>query len=340
MNDENSGLAWTEVKALLNNLPGPDEDAISAFRARNGDLPKDVGSLGRVEELGEWLAAWQGRYPAAISRPMVYVFAATHGLAQQNPSPSASDSMARMMANYSSGGAAINQLCVDAGAGLQLFELALEMPTGDITCEPAMTEADCISALAFGMEAVGDGVDLLCLGEMGIGNITVAAAVCCALFGGEPEDWTGGPSSEADAVKRALALHKPAMNDPVAILTLIGGREFAAITGAIIAARTRRIPVLLDGFVVGAAAAILHAIKPGVLDHCMAAHLSGDHGHGRLLDILGKRPILDLGIKSGEANGAALAIPIVRAAAAVHSGMAAVAEAIGAEAVDVETGEV
>jgi len=173
------------------------------------------------------------------------------------------------------------------------------------------------------------------VGEMGIGNTTSAAALAAALFGGSASDWTGrgtgvddaGLARKADAVARGLALHRDALPDPLQALRCLGGRELAAMTGAIARARMDRVPVLLDGFIATASAAVLARLRPGALDHCQAAHLSGEAGHARLLGALGLGPLLDLGLRLGEGSGAALAIPLLRAALACHSGMATFAEA-------------
>jgi nicotinate-nucleotide--dimethylbenzimidazole phosphoribosyltransferase len=189
--------------------------------------------------------------------------------------------------------------------------------------------------MAFGMEALAAGPDLLCPGEMGIGNSTAAAAIYCGLYGGAPEDWVGrgagvddaGLRRKAEAVRAAIALHREHLNDPLEVLRRLGGREIAAVAGAILAARIQRVPVLLDGFVVCSAAAVLHELDPTALDHCFAAHVSAETPHAEVLRRLGKRPLLDLGMRLGEGSGAALAVGIVKAAVACHNGMATFAEA-------------
>jgi nicotinate-nucleotide--dimethylbenzimidazole phosphoribosyltransferase len=185
------------------------------------------------------------------------------------------------------------------------------------------------------MEAIADGTDLLCPGEVGIGNTSVAAAIYHALWDGRPQDWVGpgtgldaeGLARKAAAIARAIALHRDHLRDPLQVLRRLGGREIAAIAGAILAARLRRIPVLLDGFVVTAAAAVLHAIDPRALDHCRAAHRSAEPAHDRVLTRLGLVPLLSLGLRLGEGTGAALAVPLLKAAIACHRGMATFAEA-------------
>jgi nicotinate-nucleotide--dimethylbenzimidazole phosphoribosyltransferase len=240
-----------------------------------------------------------------------------------------------MVANFQAGGAAINQICKTFDLSLKVYELALSQPTGDITKEPALDERACAATMAFGMEALASGPDLLVLGEMGIGNTTIAAAIYCALFGGEPEDWVGrgtgvddaGLKRKANAVRAALKTHEGHLNDPLEVLRRLGGREIAAMAGAILGARHQRTPVLLDGFVVCAAAAVLHALDPGALDHCLAGHVSSENAHAKALLELNKAPLLSLGMRLGEGSGAALAVGVVKAAVACHVGMATFAEA-------------
>ena len=330
-----TALPFDDIRNLFKQMPAADMEARDAVRARDATLTKPPGSLGRLEETVEWLAMWQGRHPPQVLRPLVAIFAANHGVAGQGVSAYPQDVTAQMVANFSAGGAAVNQICSANEIGLKVFELALQMPTGDITREPAMDEATCAATMAFGMEAIAGGTDLLCIGEMGIGNTTIAAAMCCGLFGGEPAEWVGpgtgvdaeGLTRKADAVAEAIALNEGQLDDPLEVLRRLGGREVAAMAGAIIAARFERIPVLIDGYVATAAAAVLHAIDPGSLDHCMAAHRSAEPAHGRLLERIGKKPLLDLGMHLGEGSGAALAVSMVKTAAAIHSGMATFAEA-------------
>jgi nicotinate-nucleotide--dimethylbenzimidazole phosphoribosyltransferase len=240
-----------------------------------------------------------------------------------------------MVRNFISGGAAINQLCRLADADLRVYEMALEEPTADFTQAPALDEAECARAIAYGMMAVEPGLDLLALGEMGIGNTTSAAALCLLLHGGAAEDWVGdGAGASAQSKARKLETvaagaerHRARAAEPLRALAAVGGRELAAILGATLAARLARVPVLLDGYVVTAAASVLHKLQPHLLDHCLAAHVSAEPGHRRLLSMLGMRPLLDLGMRLGEASGAALAIPVLKAALACHDGMSTFAEA-------------
>ncbi|MFS8048884.1 nicotinate-nucleotide--dimethylbenzimidazole phosphoribosyltransferase, partial [Rhizobium sp. BR 314] len=258
-----------------------------------------------------------------------------HGVTKQGITPFPPSVTQQMVENFAAGGAAINQICVTYDLGLKIFDLALDFPTADITEEPALSERDCAATMAFGMEAIAGGTDLLCIGEMGIGNTTIAAAIHYALYGGKAEDWVGpGTGSEGEmlkrkiaAVEKAVALHRAHLSDPLEILRRLGGREIAAMAGAILAARMERIPVIIDGYVATAAASVLKAANPAALDHCLIGHVSGEPGHLKSIEKLGKTPLLALGMRLGEGTGAALAAGIVKAAAACHSGMATFASA-------------
>jgi len=324
-----------EIRKLLKSLPQRDDEAAELALERQQKLTKPAGSLGRLEDLAVWLAAWQGRNPPSVERPYTAVFAGNHGIARKGVSAYPAEVTAQMVQNFIEGGAAVNQLCSLANADLRVYEMALETPTGDISEEPAMSEADCAGAMAYGMMAVESGIDVLALGEMGIGNTTAAAALCHALFGGEAADWVG-PGTGIDEARRAeksalvaqaVALHAGAGADPLEILRCLGGRELAAIAGAVLAARMARTPVVLDGYACTAAAAVLYALDPKVLDHCLVSHMSAEPGHKRLLARIGKRPLVDLDLRLGEASGAMLAVLLLKAAVACHNGMATFEEA-------------
>ncbi|MBM3537325.1 MAG: nicotinate-nucleotide--dimethylbenzimidazole phosphoribosyltransferase [Alphaproteobacteria bacterium] len=327
--------SFAEIRALLPELPGPHLEAATAAAQREAILTKPAGALGRLEELTSWLATWQGRHPPRIDHPRVCVFAGNHGVAARGVSAFPASVTAQMVQNFIAGGAAVNQLCKQADADLRVYEMALDRPTRDFTVAPAMSEEECARAMAYGMMAVEPGVDLLCLGEMGIANTSSASALCLALFGGAAEDWTGpgtglagtALANKIEVVAEGVARHKAALADPLEILRHLGGHELAAIAGALLAARLARIPVVLDGFACTTAAAVVWALDSRAIDHCLVAHVSAEPGHRRLLDKLGKTALLDLGMRLGEASGAALAVNILRSAVACHSGMATFGEA-------------
>lgn len=325
----------TEFRALLARLTGPDTAAVTAAQARNGMLTKPPGALGRLEDLAIWLAGWQGTDKPHLDRPQVIVFAGNHGVVAQGVSAFPPEVTVQMVANFRHGGAAINQLSKAFGATMSVHELSLDRPTADFTQGPAMTEAEVVAALATGWMAVDPQADALVVGEMGIGNTTPAAALAAAFFGGAAGDWVGrgtgvddaGLARKAQAVAAGLARHAAVLDDPLEVLRCLGGRELAAMAGAIARARAERIPVILDGFICTASAAVLEKAVAGALDHCVAGHVSAEGAHGRLLAALDKTPLLNLGLRLGEGSGAALALGIVKGAVACHSGMATFAEA-------------
>lgn len=323
-----------DFAALLRAAPAADAAALAAAAARNGQLTKPPGALGRLEDLAGWLAGWQGREKPALDRVQVLIFAGNHGVAAQGVSAFPPEVTVQMVANFQAGGAAINQLARLHGAALQVHALELARPTGDFTLGPAMTGAETLTALRTGWEAVDAQAEALVVGEMGIGNTTVAAALAAALFGGRGADWVGrgtgvddaGLARKAAAVDAGLARHS-GLTDPLAILAALGGREIAAMAGAMARARVERVPLVLDGFIACAAAAVLQRLSPAALDHAVAGHLSAEGAHGRLLTALGKEPLLSLNLRLGEGSGAAVALGVLRAAVACHSGMATFAEA-------------
>lgn len=326
---------FDDLRALVRQLPQPDEAALAAARSREAELTKPAGALGRLEELTAWLAAWQGRHPPRLERALVLVFVGWHGVARQRVSAYPAEVTDQMVANFKAGGAAINQLARLAGAELEVIPVGPGRPAHDITRRPAMSEAGCLRAVNIGLAAVPDNVDLLAVGEMGIANTTAAAAVASALYREPAADWAGpgtgldvkGIERKAAVIAQAHERHRAALTDPLAVLQHLGGRELAAIFGAILAARLRRVPVLLDGFAGTVPAAVLHALDPAAIAHCQVAHRSAEPGHRRLLDRIGLNPLLDLGMRLGEASGAAVAIHLARAAVACHTGMAMFASA-------------
>ena len=320
-------------RALLNGLPGPDAAALEGARARNGQLTKPPGALGRLEDLAIWYAGWRGDARPRLNHPQVIIFAGNHGVTARGVSAFPAEVTVQMVANFQAGGAAINQLCKAFGAEMAVHALELDRPTADFTQGPAMSEPEVVAALTAGWQAVNPAADLLVVGEMGIGNTTAAAAIACALFGGTPGEWTGrgtgvddhGLSIKTQVVAEGLAANPS--RDPLEVLAALGGREIAAMAGAIARAHALRIPVILDGFICTAAAATLAMAAPGALDHCVAGHASAEAAHRALLSKLGLSPLLELGLRLGEGSGAALAIGVLKGAVACHSGMATFAEA-------------
>jgi nicotinate-nucleotide--dimethylbenzimidazole phosphoribosyltransferase len=324
-----------DLRASCVDLPAGHRAAADAIARREAELTKPPRSLGRLEEVVAWLGTWQGRNPPRLDRVDILVFAGNHGVTAQGVSAYPAEVTAQMVENFAAGGAAINQLARIAGANLRVDALSLDQPTADFTVEPAMDEQAFLAAVATGYDAVAPASDLICLGEMGIGNTTAAAAVAAALFGGGGMRWAGrgtgiderGLARKRAVIDKALARHAAVLDDPLSIAAALGGRELAAILGAALAARRQRIPVLLDGFVSTAAAAPLQKLNTDALDHALAGHVSAEAGHRMLLEELRLAPLLDLNMRLGEASGAALAVLVLRVALACHVGMATFAEA-------------
>jgi len=324
-----------DLRSACLDLSAGSDTAAAAVARRQDTLTKPPGSLGRLEAIAAWLARWQGRDMPKLDNVKVFVFAGNHGVTAQGVSAYPSEVTVQMVANFAGGGAAINQLARIAGAGLDVIPLDLEHPTGDFTQAPAMDEKAFLAAVSAGYDAVSKDLDLVCFGEMGIGNTTPAAAISTALFGGGAEKWTGrgtgvddaGLQRKVVAIEAGLKRHADALSDPLKIAAALGGRELAAIFGATLAARKNNVPVLLDGFVCTAAVAPLARLHPTGLAHTVAAHVSAEAGHRRLLEALGLPPLLDLGMRLGEGSGACLAVNIVRSALECHARMASFAEA-------------
>ncbi|WP_113911209.1 nicotinate-nucleotide--dimethylbenzimidazole phosphoribosyltransferase [Roseovarius dicentrarchi] len=324
-----------EFSARLETCPAPDAAAQAAARLRDAALTKPPGALGRLEQIAEWYCGWRGNERAQVSAPQVIIFAGNHGVAAQGVSAFPAEVTAQMVANFRSGGAAVNQLARQFGARMDVHALELDRPTHDFTQGPAMDAPDFLAALGAGWNAVDPGSDLLVVGEMGIGNTTCASAIALGLWGGTAPDWTGcgtgvdarGLEAKARVVAAGVRRHADSLHSPLDVLRCLGGRELAAMAGAILRARHLSVPVILDGFICTMAAACLEQAHPGALDHCIAGHVSAEPGHERALAQLGKAPLLALGMRLGEGSGAALALGIVQGALACHSGMATFDEA-------------
>ena len=324
-----------EFRDFMSNLPAADDSAGQAATERNAQLTKPPGALGDLEDLAIWYARWSGQARPRIDAPQVVIFAGNHGVAAAGVSAFPPEVTQQMVYNFQAGGAAINQISKTFGAKMDVVALELDRPTQDFTQGPAMTESDLLSALQTGWRAVDPQADLFVAGEMGIGNTTPAAAIAAALLGGVVQDWVGrgtgvddaGLAKKCSVVEAGLARHAEVLHDPLSVLQALGGREIAAMAGSIAAARAHGIPVLLDGFICSAAALVLHAMNPAALDHTQAGHKSAEGAHARLLEHLGKTPLLSLGLRLGEGSGGALAIGVLKGAVACLSGMATFAEA-------------
>jgi nicotinate-nucleotide--dimethylbenzimidazole phosphoribosyltransferase len=324
-----------ELQDACHHLPKAHAGAAEQVARREATLTKPPGSLGRLEELTHWLALWQGRHPPRLDRVEILVFAGNHGVTAQGVSAYPAEVTVQMVANFENGGAAINQLAKAADAKLKVTALKLDQPTADFTQAPAMDEAAFLEAVSVGAAAISPDADLVCLGEMGIGNTTAAAAIAAGLFGGGGARWAGrgtgvdhaGLTRKQHVIDAALARHAAMLDDPLLVAAALGGRELAAILGAALAARRHSIPLLLDGFVATAAIAPLARLNADAIRNAHAAHVSAEAGHRHLLEALQLSPLLDLNMRLGEASGAAVAVLLLRAALACHTGMATFAEA-------------
>ena len=294
---------------------------------RNEVLTKPLGSLGRLEEIALWYTGWRCGESSGPKNMRVIIFAGNHGIARHGVSAFPTEVTCQMVSNFRNGGAAINQLANLFGAQLSIYEMNDLKPTKDFTVDEAMTEDECCKALSFGWQQITGEEDLLVIGEMGIGNTTSAAAMSCAIFNGDAEDYTGrGTGVDDTAMQKKISVVKNGIlrhhtNDPCDVLKCLGGYEIAAMVGAIAAANKFRIPVILDGFINCAAASVLFAMRKDALDHCVAGHMSGEYGHATVLKQLGKVPLLSLGMRLGEASGGCLSIAIIQAAMRCFDGM-------------------
>jgi nicotinate-nucleotide--dimethylbenzimidazole phosphoribosyltransferase len=315
-------MTW--LADALTSMPEGDRNAGDAVRSRAADILRPAGALARFDEVAAWVAEWQGSSSPAVHKPAALIFAADHGVAAAGVSKYPVDVTAAMLAAYRAGKSTVSAFAAVAGATVEAIDVGVGRPTGDIRFEPAMSKERFEEACTAGREAVEQlDADLLVLGEMGIGNTTAAAAVAAALVGGEVAEWVGrgtgvddeGLSRKRQAVQQAID-RVAGVLDPLEVLREVGGAELVAMASAIVAARFRRLPVLIDGYVVTAAALPLNRCNGGALDHCLAGHCSSEPGHRRLLERLGKAPLLDLDMRLGEGSGAMAAAPLVAMACA------------------------
>lgn len=304
-------------------MTDPDEGSAAAVRERAGVVLRPRGALARLDELAVWLAGWQRTSHPAVQRPSVVVFAADHGVVAEDVSAYPQSVTGSMVGAIRAGVATVSVMAGQLGVGMEVVDVGVGRPTGNLRSEPAMSREELGLAFEAGRRAVAglSHPDLLVLGEVGIGNTTSAAAVCLALFGGDATDWVGpgagldGPGLARKREVVAQAVGRVTATEPLEILRQLGGRELAAIAGAAAEARARSIPVILDGMVTTAAAMPLEVTRPGYLDHCWPGHVSAEPGHRRLVELLGRPAILDLEMRLGEGSGALAALPIVALAA-------------------------
>ncbi|HSE07365.1 MAG TPA: nicotinate-nucleotide--dimethylbenzimidazole phosphoribosyltransferase [Nocardioidaceae bacterium] len=339
----------TALRDVVTSVVPPDAEAMSEARLRQAQLTKPAGALGVLEDASVALCGIQGQCPPRrLAAPAVAVFAGDHGVHAQGVSPWPQEVTASMVANFRAGGAAVNVLARQAGAevvvvdmgvaaslepGPDLLDHKIRRGTSDLAIGPAMTRQEALQGLLAGV-AVADrlvdrGHDVLLTGDMGIGNTTSSAALVAALTGADPETVTGRGTGVDDtvlarkvAVVEAALVARPPSTDPVETLASLGGFEHAGLAGFVLGAARRRVPVILDGVIAGAAALVAHAMAPDVAGYCFAGHRSVEPGHAVALGRLGLRPLVDLDLRLGEGTGALLALPLVEAAGATLREMA------------------
>jgi nicotinate-nucleotide--dimethylbenzimidazole phosphoribosyltransferase len=338
-----------DLERTMERIQPVDPAWIEQARARQLQLTKPPGSLGRLEEVANRLAAIQETLSPVVERPRIVLFAADHGVCAEGVNPYPQAVTAQMVINFLHGGAAANALARTAGAELAIVDAGVANPIGEtrglvsraiapgtknFCLEPAMTRRQAVAALELGIEmaeaACAEGCTLLGMGEMGIANTTAASALTAVLTGREPGSVTGRGTGadeacmarKRSAVERALALHGSHIREPLDLLARLGGFEIGAMAGLCLGAAACRCAVLVDGFIATAAAALAAQFQGSVRDYLIAAHRSTEPGHAPLLELLGQRPLLDLEMRLGEGTGAALAVPVVRAAVEAFTRMA------------------
>ncbi|MDX9826339.1 MAG: nicotinate-nucleotide--dimethylbenzimidazole phosphoribosyltransferase [Spirochaetia bacterium] len=338
------------IKRTIERIAAPDQAARAAAAARQARLTKPEGSLGVLEELSIRIAGMQGKAAPSADPSVVFVMAADHGVCAEGISAYPAEVTAQMLCNFAAGGAAINAIAAAVGARVVIADVgvAAELPRGlavhrrkiaygtrNMAQLPAMTRVEALRSIASGIEIFEEELSaapfaIAAIGDMGIGNTTAAAALASVFTGRSPAELVGRGTGLDDAalerkiavVERALALHRPAARDPAAVLTAVGGFEIGAMAGIILAAAAHRVPLVVDGYITGAAALLAAALAPASRDYMIAGHLSADKGHGLMLSALGLEPLLDLGMRLGEGTGAALAMGICKAACASLNSMA------------------
>lgn len=343
-----------DLKALAGAIPSLDESSMAAARLRQDNLTKPHGSLGRLEELSIQLAGISGRPIPSVENKAVIVMAGDHGVVRQGVSAYPSEVTPQMVLNFLVGGAAINALARQAGARVKVVDVGVAADltdasglmrrkvargTADFTRGPAMTAVEADQALRVGMDVVAEevaaGLDLVATGDMGIGNTTPSSAIIAALSGLPVAQVTGrgtgvddkGLAHKIAVIETGLAVNRPDPEDAFDVLCKVGGLEIAGLAGVIIGAASNRVPIVIDGFISGAAAVIAAGLAPGIKPYLIASHQSVETGHAAMLELLGLQPLFDLRLQLGEGTGAALAFHIIEAATRILREMATFSEA-------------
>lgn len=310
------------LRESLSVMEEPNTTALESVRDRARNILRPLGALARFDEIAAWVASWQSTERPQIANPTALVFAADHGVARAGTSAYPTEVTASMLEAYRSSKSTLSVFADIAGATVFAFDVGVGNPTGDIRTETAMSENEFDEALSIGRSAVIEReMDLIVIGEMGIGNTTVASALCSALLGSRTSSWVGrGTGVDDSGFERKVVAVQAActrvqhLTDPIEIFREIGGKELVAMAGAIVAARERRIPVVIDGFVVSAAVLPLFRLSPAILDHCIFSHCSAEPGHRALLAEFDRPYLLDLNMRLGEGSGAMAAVPLIKMA--------------------------
>lgn len=316
-----------EIINILENLPTQNIEIRKQAIAHQNDLLKPKNSLGILEELAVFYCGWRNSIKPKLNSIQTIIFAGNHGICNQSINTFPQEVTFQMVQNFKNGKAAINQLSLEVDANLEVIAIELDNPTNDFTKGPAMSVDDFLKAFNIGFNSVKKDSDVLVLGEMGIGNSTVASAVISGLIGGKTSTWVGkGTSQDNSLVKHKVSVIDKGLNlnknkSPLEILRCLGGREQVAICAATIRARLLKIPVMIDGFICSASVLPLFFIKKKSLDHCIFGHCSAERGHKLLLDYIDKKPLLNLNMCLGEGTGATLALNILKSALACHNQM-------------------
>ncbi len=313
-----NGRPFNDIRDLVATAPEPDAKAMELVATTMSEHGDSLQPLGRAADYLKWLAGWQGGMPT-IDRPLIAVFAGTHGVTSQIFDQDIIQAAHKRVKNMTEGQAGVRGIAEILQSAYKVYELGLDYPSESFTQTASLSEKDCAAAIAFGMEVVAEGANVIALGNVGFGAATAAAGITRGLYGGAAEYWAGGTGEVAkariEAVETGAMLHKGELDDPLEVLRCFGGRDIAGMVGAILAARHQSIPIILDGYVVCAAAAVLHKLNPASIAHCMAGHVSTEPAHQALLDRLELRPLHDLGIGIGDGTGAAFAMGTLRSAA-------------------------
>ncbi|GCE17081.1 nicotinate-nucleotide--dimethylbenzimidazole phosphoribosyltransferase [Dictyobacter kobayashii] len=343
----------TDIYDVMAKITALDTDSIEQARARQAQLTKPAGSLGRLEEVAVQMAGITRSVTPIVQRRAVVVMAADHGVTAEGVSAYPKDVTPQMVLNFLAGGAAINALARQAQADVTVVDIGvaadLEHPqllsrkvrrgTANMAREAAMSQAEVLQAITTGIEVMenlaAQGVDLVATGEMGIGNTTAASAITASLLNVPAEHVTGRGTGIDDQqlthkvriIEQAIAHNVPDVEQPLDVLAKLGGLEIAGLVGVILAAAAHRIPVIIDGFISSAAALVAVALAPAARDYLFAGHLSVERGHRLILEKLGLEPLLTLHLRLGEGTGAVLAMHIIEGALRTHSEMSTFAEA-------------